>query len=186
MGRAESREAVGLKTSVDARWTMKGYQRITAARYDAGRLTVQFEDGSNVEVEARRLLPGPAAELKWDAIGVNPYEISVPGAAGLVEIPWSTVRAVTDAEYSAHLVDVAAAQARQIGLRIRELREQRRLSNREVASRAGISPQSLSRIEHGHHDVVFTTLRRILAAMGCRLQDLVTEPDPFVASESQD
>lgn len=35
-----------------------------------------------------------------------------------------------------------------------------------------ITPQSLSRIEHGHHDVAFQTLSRILAAMGCNLRDL--------------
>ena len=34
-----------------------------------------------------------------------------------------------------------------------------------------ITPQSLSRIEHGHHDVAFLTLSRILAAMGCNLRD---------------
>jgi DNA-binding Xre family transcriptional regulator len=96
-------------------------------------------------------------------------------SGGHVEIPWSTIRALTDREYAAHLAEAAEEQARQIGLRIRELRELRGLSSNELAERAGITPQSLSRIEHGHHDVVFRTLRRILAAMGCSLRDLATD-----------
>jgi DNA-binding Xre family transcriptional regulator len=156
-------------------WTRKGYQRIADARYDAGKLTVRFEDGSSTTLEAERLLPPGTTGAEWQAMMVYPYEISLPAAGGPVEIPWSTIRALTDGEYGARLAEVAAEQARQIGLRIRELREQRHLSSKELAARAGISPQSLSRIEHGHHDVVFTTLQRILAAMGCRLQDLVVE-----------
>lgn len=94
-------------------------------------------------------------------------------ADGRIEIPWSSLRALTDREYSAHLVTAAEEQARQVGRRTRELRESRNLSGKELAERAGIAPQSLSRIEHGHHDVVFTTLQRILAAMGASLKDLV-------------
>lgn len=101
------------------------------------------------------------------------HEIVVPTADGRIEIPWSSLRALTDREYSAHLVTAAEEQARQVGRRIRELRESRNLSGKELAERAGIAPQSLSRIEHGHHDVVFTTLQRILAAMGASLKDLV-------------
>lgn len=165
-----------MSTLTNPSWTRKGYQRIADARYDAGDLILRFEDGSSATVKAGSLLPSGTSDADWAAMTSDPYEISVPTAAGPVEIPWSTIRALTDSEYSAHLANVAEEQARQIGLRIRELREQRHLSNKELASRAGISPQSLSRIEHGHHDVVFTTLQRILAAMGCRLQDLTVEP----------
>ncbi len=90
---------------------------------------------------------------------MSPHEITVPAEAGAIEIPWSTVRAVADPEYSAHLAAVAAEQARQIGRRIRALRARRGLSSKALAQRAGITPQSLSRIEHGRHDVVLTTLQ---------------------------
>jgi DNA-binding Xre family transcriptional regulator len=175
-----------MSTLTRSQWTHQGYQRIAGARYDAGQLTVQFEDGSSANLKAESLLPSHASDVDWDAMAVDPYEIAVPSATGPVEIPWSTVRALTDSEYSAHLADVAEEQARQIGLRIRELREQRHLSSKGLATRAGIAPQSLSRIEHGHHDVVFTTLQRILAAMGCGLQDLVIEPRAAAAEPAGD
>jgi hypothetical protein len=50
--------------------------------------------------------------------------------------------------------------------------------------RAGIHPQSLSRIEHGQHDVVFTTLRRVLAAMGCSLRDLAVTDEADLEPEA--
>ena len=165
-----------MATVTNSQWTRTGYQRIADARYLSGQLSVRFEDGSDATLAADRLLPLHASNADWEAMTVDPYELSVPADGGPVEIPWSTIRTLTDGEYSAHLADVAEEQARHIGLRIRSLREQRHLTSRELAARAGISPQSLSRIEHGHHDVVFTTLQRILAAMGCRLQELTVEP----------
>jgi len=159
-----------------AQWTASGYRRIAGARYHAGQLTVLFEDGSSATLKTDHLPPSYAKNPLWEALTADTYEIAVPTDGGPVEIPWSTIRALTDSEYSAHLADVAEEQARHIGLRIKELREQRHITSKELAARAGISPQSLSHIEHGHHDVVFTTLQRILAAMGCRLQDLAIGP----------
>jgi DNA-binding Xre family transcriptional regulator len=169
-----------MSTVMSPQWTRSGYQRIADARYDAGQLTVHFEDGTSATLKADRLPPSYAKNPVWEALTVDTYEITVPTDGGPVEVPWSTIRALTDSEYSAHLVDAAEKQARHIGLRIRELREQRHITSKDLATRAGISPQSLSRIEHGHHDVVFTTLQRILAAMGCRLQDLTVEPQDSV------
>jgi len=95
---------------------------------------------------------------------------------------------LTDGEYAAYLAAAADEQARQVGLRIRALRTSRGLSSKELAERAGIAPQSLSRIEHGRHDVVLTTLQRILAAMGYALKDLVADssaPANGVANNSE-
>ena len=103
---------------------------------------------------------------------VAPYEIVVPTIDDPVEIPWSTIRVLTDQDYSAHLAAAAEEQAKRIGRRIAELRESRGLSSEELAERAGITSQSLSRIEAGRPDAVFTTLQRVLAALGCSLRDL--------------
>lgn len=100
------------------------------------------------------------------------FEIMVPTPPGEAHISWFTIRALTDRGFAAHLATMADKRARQVGLRIRELRDRRDLTSKEVAQRAGITPQSLSRIEHGKHDVVVSTLQRILAAMGYSLKDL--------------
>jgi len=140
-----------------------------------GRLNVSFDDGTQADVEASRLLPADACAVDWSGLIVTPYELTAPASTGPIVIPWSRIRTLTDPQYAAHLAEIAAAGARRIGLRIRELHERRGLSGKQLAERAGITPQSLSRIEHGRHDAVFTTLRRILAAMDCSLRDLTVE-----------
>lgn len=170
--------------SAAAKWNRPGYQRIAAVERRGDRLVVLFEDGSRVSVPAAGVLPPGARGAEWDGVTFNPYEIIVPTADGPIEVPWSTIRVLTDPEYSAHLAASAAEQARRIGLRIKELRESRRLTSKALAERAGISAQSLSRIEHGRHDVVLTTLQRILAAMGYALKDLATDPSPPVSAAS--
>jgi transcriptional regulator with XRE-family HTH domain len=168
--------------SVATKWDTREYQRIATVERGGETLIVSFEDGSRVRVDPRRLLPA-SSTVHWDALTANPYEIVVPSADGPVEISWASIRALTDRDYAAHLAAAAEEQARMVGSRIKELRQRRGLSGKELAERAGIAPQSLSRIEHGRHDVVFTTLRRILAAMGCSLRDVVeVDTRPAVGS----
>ncbi len=161
--------------SVITRWDALQYQRIASAEHIGEKLLVRFEDGSEAHLDAERVLPADVQSVNWDALQAGEYEITVPSEDGQVEIPWSTIRALSDRAYASHLADAAEEEARLIGRRIRELRESRGLTSKEVAERAGVTPQSLSRIEHGRHNVVFTTLRRILAAMGYSLKDLATE-----------
>ena len=152
------------------------YQCLVAVEHHEPQVLVRFENGDHVTVGASRLLPPDARGADWDALTFTPHEIVVPTADGEVEISWSTIRALTDRDYSNHLAAAAEEQARKVGQRLRALRESRGLTAREVAERAGITSQSLSRIEHGHHDVVYTTLQRILAAMGYTLRDLIVPP----------
>jgi DNA-binding Xre family transcriptional regulator len=165
--------------SAKKRWGTREYQHMVSVERRDEQVLVVFKDGSSVAVDAPRLLPTEARGVDWSAMTFTPYEITVPTADDDIEITWSTIRALTDRDYSAHLAAAAAEQARTVGNHLRELRESRRLTGKEVAVRAGITPQSLTRIEHGQHGVVFTTLQRILAAMGCSLNDLVVkQPAP--------
>lgn len=171
MERLESGE--GDQMSTTTKWNTREYQRIASVTYLDGALRVHFEDGSEVMIDARRVLPPDTSPVRWETLDYDPYEITVSTIDNEnVEIPWSTLRVLTDDAYSSHLAHAAEEQARQIGLRIKELRKGRRLSSKELAERAGITPQSLSRIENGRHDVVYTTLQRLLAAMGYSLWDL--------------
>ncbi len=161
------------------KWDSLPYQRMASVRRREPDLEILFEDGSQVVVRAQRLLPSRIGSVDWDTLTHNPYEIIVQTADGPYEIPWDTVRVLSDEEFSAHRAAAAEDEARLVGQRIRELRTSRGLSSKELAGRASITPQSLSRIELGRHDVVLTTLERILAAMGCSLKDLVIDaPTP--------
>jgi transcriptional regulator with XRE-family HTH domain len=54
----------------------------------------------------------------------------------------------------------------EVGPRLRQLREQKGLSARQVAELAGVTPAYLSRLENGHVSPTVATLARLVAAMG--------------------
>jgi len=156
-------------------WDQRAYMHMVAVGYRAGTLRVQFEDGDEPCLTVDRLLPSGVAQADWDRMTWNSHEIVVPTDEGDDRgevIPWSTVRVFSDAAYSAHLADAARREARTLGRRLAALRRARGPTGKAVAERAGIAPRSLSRIERGEHDVVFSTLTPLLAAMGCSVRDL--------------
>lgn len=171
-------------TEQDARWEQRDYQTITGAAFDHGELFVNFADGEEARVAVGRLVRSSAEQLHWDDVRHNAHEVLVPTDEGELEISWMDVRAQSDPGFAEFLMQTADEEARRIGQRLRALRERRGMTSKAVAEAAGIAPLSLSRIELGRHDVVFRTLRRILAAMNFTLRDLAeaAEPRPDAAS----
>ena len=64
-----------------------------------------------------------------------------------------------------------------LGAAIRKLRQKRRLSQRALADRAGISGSWLSRIEAGTVEVRWGSLRRIAQALDLTLPELIEEAE---------
>jgi len=163
----------------EAKWEAGAYRRIASATLRGDDIAIRFADGSDVVINRARLIRPGARGLRWDEMTFTTREVVVPTAGEPVEVPWSTIRVLTDQDYAAYLATVAAAEARRVGARLAALRARRGLSGKDLAERAGIAPQSLSRIEHGRHDLAFSTLQRLLAAMDYGLADLAAElPTP--------
>lgn len=157
----------------DRDWNMTSYQQIKSVGHSEGKLIVEFLDGSKHSLPLEQLMtPSNLTSVNVEELRFNPYEIIISTPEGEKEIPWTTIRLLTDPDFAKYWANMAEVEASQVGKRLRVLRKSRHLSGKEVAERAGITPQSLSRIENGHHDVVFTTLKKILAAMGYKLSDL--------------
>jgi transcriptional regulator with XRE-family HTH domain len=156
----------------DPRWSTRGYQRLSSAQYRDGQVTTRFENGDRASVPAESLLRLDASGVNWGAMTFTPYEVVVPTADGAVEIPWSTIRALTDPSYSAYLGAAAAELPRKVGARLRELRERRQLSRDEVATRANIPLELLVRIESGDAETNFETMDTVLEAIGSSFQEL--------------
>ena len=74
-------------------------------------------------------------------------------------------------EYDLMVENVGERQANRtrIGNTIREMREKRELSVRQLAEIAGISYSNLSNIENGRYNVSIDILSRVCAALGCEL-----------------
>lgn len=60
-----------------------------------------------------------------------------------------------------------------IGKRLRELRQQARLTQEEVGLRAGFSSKYVSEIERGHRDPPLSTLNALASAVGGSLEGLL-------------
>ena len=157
------------------------YETITGVRYTASsdELTVGFANGDEVRLTASRL-PASRKGARWSEATVEEgMHIHVPVTAGAgdlgtdaTDVPWDVIRGLTDPQFAAEMAQAAAEHAREVGATLRLLRRQRGLTAAEIGARAGMSQQSVSRIENGRHDVSFGTLERILTAMGCTLRDL--------------
>jgi DNA-binding XRE family transcriptional regulator len=157
-------------------WDTSTYHRMTSARYRAGELIVDFEDGTRVRLAADALLPAHVREPDWTRMAVDPYEIVVPTADGSLEIPWDDIRLLTDSAFEAHRRAKAAEENRIIGAKIKALRERKALGLEALAERAGIPIETLTDIEAGQAAASFSTLERVLAPLGADLDALVVEP----------
>lgn len=69
--------------------------------------------------------------------------------------------------------DRVIARRRQVGARIRHVREHLNLSQQDVCSRSGVDLATYSRIENGHASPLLDTLIRIADAMRVDLAELV-------------
>jgi transcriptional regulator with XRE-family HTH domain len=72
--------------------------------------------------------------------------------------------------------DLPGATDGEVGPRLRQLREQKGMSARQVADGAGLSPAYLSRLENGRISPTVATLARLVAAMGETMATLFSEP----------
>ena len=79
-----------------------------------------------------------------------------------------------------HLANQAAKSARRVAQRLRELRQERGLTQDAVAKAAGVDRVTISRLENGALQPTFETLARVVAAMGARIQDIAAEQVPVL------
>jgi transcriptional regulator with XRE-family HTH domain len=154
------------------RWEDANYQKIKEAKVSKDRIVVTFANGDVVELSKENLVPFSMQEIDWNKLSFNPFEIIIPAKPHEIEIPWDKVRVLSDKEFSMHLAERAEEQAELIGTKLKRLREKKGMRSGELAERAGVTPQTVSRIEQGHTDVGFGTLKKMLAAMGYSLKDL--------------
>ncbi|TAK77292.1 MAG: XRE family transcriptional regulator [Dehalococcoidia bacterium] len=71
-----------------------------------------------------------------------------------------------------------------VGVKIREWRMRRELSQANVARRAGITQASLSNYENGKRDMPLSTLVGVASALEVSLGDLLELPDLIVIRDS--
>jgi transcriptional regulator with XRE-family HTH domain len=152
-------------------WDNNTYQRIDSVNLQNKYIEVLFENGDNVAIELKSILPISFDDSEIE-ITNDSYDIFIKNERENTIVPWSKIRVLSDINFSKYMAQLADEQAREVGKKIKSLRERKGIKSNELADRSGLTPQTISRIEKGHTDVSFATLRKMLAAMGLSLKDL--------------
>ena len=125
----------------------------------------------------------PGGGLPWIVVEWRPdlgFGVSTPGADDYGTKPdeiYSNPKAAYDRV--AQLVLSGGHTEPPAAVQLAELRRLRRLSQSQVAGRAGIKQAAIARIE-GRGDILLSTLHRVVSAMGGRLSIRVEFPDGTV------
>jgi transcriptional regulator with XRE-family HTH domain len=98
-----------------------------------------------------------------------------------VEISWTTIRSVTDPAYAHHLGDLARNEAWSLGRRLRVLREDRNVTQEELADAVQMPIAQLSSIEKGQGEFQLSTLRVLLKYLGATFADIAGPDAPEVS-----
>ena len=118
-----------------------------------------------------------AGKLNPDAVelvGTHPSHVTLITNGEPCEISWSAIRRMMDRRFRKRFAAAEIEDRYVAGGRLAALRRKKGLTAREVAKATGMSPQSLSRIERGRHDLVWLH-RAILGAIGSSMEEFVAE-----------
>lgn len=101
-----------------------------------------------------------------------------------VVLSWTQIRSAADPAFAHELRRREIGEARRIGLRLRALREDKSLNQRDVAKLVGMSGPQLSKIESGSLDLRVSTVQSLLRAMGASLSDITGPDAPEVSQKA--
>jgi transcriptional regulator with XRE-family HTH domain len=162
-------------TEIRAPWSEEGYADITAAVRSGADIEVEFANGDVVLLPASRFGLVGDFEVEPDAEEGLSVRIVRPSGQPAV-LAWTQIRSAADPTFAHELRRREMEEARRIGLRLRALREDKNLNQRDVANLVGMSAPQLSKIESGSFDLRVSTVQSLLRAMGASLSD-ITGPD---------
>ncbi|HVU57734.1 MAG TPA: XRE family transcriptional regulator [Puia sp.] len=166
------------------RWDDLKYQRISEVKLVDNYYVVEFENGDQSKISIQSIIPGFIKKYEEKDFRFNSFELIIPAEPFDIEIPWDKIRINSDVEFSRYMAQLAEEQAKNVGEKLKLLREKRGLKSLDLANRAGLTPQTISRIENGKTDVSYQTLQKILVAMGYDLKDLAEDVDEGSAEKS--
>jgi DNA-binding XRE family transcriptional regulator len=138
-------------------------------------IKVRFVDGQSGEIPAEAIeRAGRPVHLDLNHVSLpNPYVIiiGVEGQSEPEEVPWDFARHFCDPTFEAQERRKAETHRKRLGERIKRLRQQRGVSQEQLAEEAGVGRITLSRIETGHEQSPrFDTLERIAKALGVGME----------------
>lgn len=156
-------------------WEKPGYSDVMAAAQTESGVEVRFANGDTVTVPPG-LLGVPDADFSVQVDSEDTTRVRVIAGTNVRDVDWTVIRAASDAAFADELRDRDAEESRRVGRRLKALRENRGLSQRDIAQLAGMSAPQLSKLEAGATDMRLSTVRSLLRAMGTSFAD-ISGPD---------
>lgn len=159
------------------KWDLDSYRSIAGVQVTGDDISVTFKNGDQVTLTIASINTLKRHHIDWAALTIDSFEFIVPAKPQHLIVPWDVIRVLTDEEFNQHMVNAAQEQAILLGVRIKELRLLKNFKRKDLAKKARVTAQTISRIENGHVQVNFSTLKKILGSMGCSLTDLVRQDE---------
>src|SRR5262245_20082509 len=170
-------------TEITAPWSEEGYADITAAARSGSDIEVEFANGHVLLLPASRFGLAGNFEVEPDEEEGLSVRIVRPSGPPAVLV-WTQLRSAADPAFAQELRRREMGEARRLGLRLRALREDKNLNQRDVANLVGMSQPQLSKIESGSFDLRVSTVQSLLRAMGGSLSDIAGPDAPEVSQRA--
>ena len=152
-------------------WAEPGYSDIGSVEQVGDQIEVAFLNGDVIRLSPRQFgIHGDFVVALTE--GDEGLAITLATADAERIITWSHLRAATDPDFAQAMRRQDAEESRRLGRRLRALREDGGLSQKDLAALVGMSGPQLSKIESGASDLRFSTVQTLLRATGATLTDI--------------
>ena len=149
---------------------------------------IRMENGKMYNLRLSDLAEADSSKVTECSIGEERNYIRVTQESGnWFEIPWDDIWYHCEPEYEYYKGkrdQDSDKSLKQIGERVRELREAKGLSVSDLAIKAGMKRPNLSRLEHGRHQPSLETLERVAEALEASVAELVASRPLKAASRN--
>lgn len=169
-------------TEIRAPWSEEGYADIARAARTGSDIEIEFANGDIVLLPASRFGLAGDFDVEPDLEEGLSVRIVRPSGSPAV-LSWTQIRSAADPAFAHELRRRDTEEARRIGLRLRALREDKNLNQRDVANLVGMSAPQLSKIESGSLDLRVSTVQSLLRAMGASFSDIAGADAPEVSQK---
>lgn len=152
-------------------------QKIRDARYSVSedRFIVTFDSGKEYSFSRSSLDVDDGSELVNVQLDRGRFFFRVTQASGnYYEVPWDRVLHESEPAYRYFRGRVSRTKgSRELGARIRKLREKKGLTQEALADAVGMMRSNISRIEAGKHHPTLDTLERIAKALKVPVAEII-------------
>lgn len=165
-------------TLLDEPWEDPAYAGVVAVESEGASARVGFANGDQITVDIAALGLGGDAELGVDEDSASLIARTKDGDR---EIDWMVLRSLSDPAFAEEVRRRDAEEARRIGTRLRVLRENRGIKQKDAAKMVGMSAPQLSKLEQGQTDMRVSTIRTLLRALDGSFADIAGPDAPEVS-----